>query len=499
MAGWSEMSAGQRGGAVGGVVAVVALLLYGAWTVRAKPPEGGVAAPVAEGAAASSDGAAQDKTAPDTTAQDSAAQAGAEQTGAADTATAPAADAAKTAAEDTAAADTTAADSAAADTAAADTAAAEPAPAATEPAPVAAVAPPVFDLVRVERDGAALVAGTGAAGATISLRVNGDEIVAVPADGSGKFVAMFNLPPSEAARMLGLVMVMPDGTEVKATQTVAIAPTVAPVVVAAGGTEIADTPAAGETAPAALLVTDQGAKVLQSQDSLPEMALNVTVDSISYSPSGDVQLAGRGGAGAAVRVYLDNSQVGDGVVAAGGDWSLTLAGVAPGLYTLRVDQLDPAGKVTSRFETPFKRETLEALAAASGNAAAPEGGTETQADAGADAAADTGMAAADAGTTAGAADTDTGTAATGTATEGADTAQAATADAAATQPDSAASADAPAAPVSITVQPGFSLWAIARDTLGEGVMYVQVFEANKAQIKDPNLIYPGQVFTIPKP
>jgi hypothetical protein len=44
--------------------------------------------------------------------------------------------------------------------------------------------------------------------------------------------------------------------------------------------------------------------------------------------------------------------------------ALTLPEVAPGIYTLRADQVDEAGKVTSRFETPFKRETVEALAAA---------------------------------------------------------------------------------------------------------------------------------------
>ena len=64
-------------------------------------------------------------------------------------------------------------------------------------------------------------------------------------------------------------------------------------------------------------------------------------------------------------------------------------------------------------------------------------------------------------------------------------------------------ADAPVAPVvlapvSVTVQPGFTLWRIAREQFGDGVMYVQVFEANKDKIRDPDLIYPGQVFTIPK-
>ena len=49
---------------------------------------------------------------------------------------------------------------------------------------------------------------------------------------------------------------------------------------------------------------------------------------------------------------------------------------------------------------------------------------------------------------------------------------------------------APAQPVSITVQPGFTLWGIASKQFGDGVMYVQVSEANKDKIRDPNLIYP---------
>ncbi len=51
--------------------------------------------------------------------------------------------------------------------------------------------------------------------------------------------------------------------------------------------------------------------------------------------------------------------------------------------------------------------------------------------------------------------------------------------------------------MTVTVQPGYTLWGIAEGQLGEGVMYVQVYEANKDRIRDPDLIYPGQVFTIP--
>jgi LysM repeat protein len=49
----------------------------------------------------------------------------------------------------------------------------------------------------------------------------------------------------------------------------------------------------------------------------------------------------------------------------------------------------------------------------------------------------------------------------------------------------------------VTVQPGNTLWGIASKTYGDGILYVNVYEANKDRIRDPDLIYPGQVFSIP--
>ena len=49
----------------------------------------------------------------------------------------------------------------------------------------------------------------------------------------------------------------------------------------------------------------------------------------------------------------------------------------------------------------------------------------------------------------------------------------------------------------VIVQPGNSLWRIARRVLGEGMRYVHIYEANQTQIRDPDLIYPGQVFEVP--
>lgn len=49
----------------------------------------------------------------------------------------------------------------------------------------------------------------------------------------------------------------------------------------------------------------------------------------------------------------------------------------------------------------------------------------------------------------------------------------------------------------VVVQPGQSLWRIARLNYGRGVRYTTIYEANRTQIRDAALIFPGQVFTVP--
>ncbi len=190
--------------------------------------------------------------------------------------------------------------------------------------------------------------------------------------------------------------------------------------------EAVESPAAPEpeTPPTLLASDNEGVRVLTG----PEVLDRVAIDTISYDNAGDVALAGRGTGGEAggfVRVYLDNTPITTSRVRADGSWRVTLPQVDKGVYTLRVDEVDGAGEVTSRAETPFLREDREALDKASN------------------------------------------------ATEG----------------------DGPVRIV--TVQPGNTLWQIARDRYGEGILYVRVFDANRGQIRDPDLIYPGQVFDLP--
>lgn len=58
---------------------------------------------------------------------------------------------------------------------------------------------------------------------------------------------------------------------------------------------------------------------------------------------------------------------------------------------------------------------------------------------------------------------------------------------------------APSAPTTrtYTVVRGDCLWNIAKKYYGNGSQYTKIYNANRDKIKNPNLIYPGQVLTIP--
>jgi nucleoid-associated protein YgaU len=49
-----------------------------------------------------------------------------------------------------------------------------------------------------------------------------------------------------------------------------------------------------------------------------------------------------------------------------------------------------------------------------------------------------------------------------------------------------------------TVRPGNNLWQISRLAYGIGTRYLIIYSANLSQIRDPQRIYPGQVFKLPK-
>lgn len=55
----------------------------------------------------------------------------------------------------------------------------------------------------------------------------------------------------------------------------------------------------------------------------------------------------------------------------------------------------------------------------------------------------------------------------------------------------------PGEPGRIEIIAGNNLWRIAQNVYGRGIAYTVIYDANRAQIDDPDLIYPGQIFTLP--
>ncbi|WP_417261755.1 peptidoglycan-binding protein LysM [Celeribacter sp.] len=53
-------------------------------------------------------------------------------------------------------------------------------------------------------------------------------------------------------------------------------------------------------------------------------------------------------------------------------------------------------------------------------------------------------------------------------------------------------------PVFHEVKKGDTLWAVAKNALGDGNRYMEIFEANKPMLSDPDKIYPGQMLIIPQ-
>ncbi len=62
----------------------------------------------------------------------------------------------------------------------------------------------------------------------------------------------------------------------------------------------------------------------------------------------------------------------------------------------------------------------------------------------------------------------------------------------------AATAGGPVGSGSYVVERGNCLWRIARRVYGNGLRYTEIYRANRNQIRNPNLIFPGQHFTVPK-
>ena len=268
---------------------------------------------------------------------------------------------------------------------------------------------PEFDVVRVERTGEAVMAGTATPGATVEV-LSGETVIGqTVADGDGNWVIIPDDPLEPGAHEIRIVSTDAQGNVLVSDEVVVVSVSGAP------GTDKEDEEVL------AVVMSDESAgdvEVIQG----PEEGVGIsgggdlTLESITYDDVGNVTMGGQATSGGTVLVYVDDEIAGE-VEAEEGEWHTSMeATVEEGTHSVRIDEIDEEGNVVARLETPFVRASF-------------------------------------------------------------------------IMPSSSESL--------IVIQPGHNLWVIARSTYGRGILYTHIYEANRSQIANPHLIYPGQIFVVP--
>ncbi len=266
---------------------------------------------------------------------------------------------------------------------------------------------PSFDVVRIDPKGGTVMAGRAEPGAEVIITDGEREVGRAKANERGEWVYTQDTPMEAGDRQLSLKDSAVGGAESEEVVVVSVPE-------AKAGEE--------KQALAVLQPREGGASVVlqlpEEKSASVDGASPTSVDSVDYSNTGEITIAGRAAPGAELNVYFDNQLAGRVKADEQGRWKFVPgAALGEGPHQFRVDSIDQTGKVIARAETPIARSPAEKLALIG----------ETL----------------------------------------------------------------------VIVQPGNSLWRIARRTYGGGVHYSDIFRANRDQIRDPDLIYPGQIIAIP--
>jgi len=307
--------------------------------------------------------------------------------------------------------------------------------------------PPSIDTFRLEPDGTMLVAGAAEPGWDTFVLVDGDVLGQVDLDGQGKFVSFLELAESDSPRVLSLRMTEGGGGATLLSDDEII---IAPLKMAAEATDEAIEPEL--PAPGASSQVAQSDVGEVAENPLPQAVLLATEEGVDV-----IQPALRAGPGPDVMSSVALDAI---TYSQRGEVELAGRGQRDGFVQV---YLDNAPVTRSRIAADGQWRT-----------ALPE--------------VDTGV------YTLRVDELDT----EGNVRSRVETPFKREAEDIVTQSQQAAASRVQTRITAVTVQPGSTLWAISRETYGDGVLYVRVFEANRDRIRDPDLIYPGQVFTLPE-
>ncbi len=376
-------------------------------------------------------------------------------------------------------------------------------PQAAAQTPATAVVAPTFDVVRIEGNGSAVIAGKAVAGAKVEI-VHGSIVLGETTAGAdGTFAIVLNDPLKPGDYQIVLRSTAPDGVVATSEQTAVISvPEKADGQVLAmveepgkpaelltvpesqkkepdaAGQQAAEQPAeasgenaAPKPAPEGEQAEPQAAAPAAEQPAeankpaaTPEPVTTVAgpkvvVEAVEIDGS-KVFVAGLADPGRKVRAYANDMLLGDAVTSPDGHFLVEAQrNLEVGQYSVRVDALDAEGKVVARATVPFEREPGEAIAAVAPQAA-------KSAPAGTDNSAQPATAAPAGGEQAGVPET--------------------------------AAPKLEHADGAVIIRRGDSLWRISRRVYGHGIRYSTIYLANQKQIADPDKIWPGQVFTVPE-
>ncbi|MER8806172.1 LysM peptidoglycan-binding domain-containing protein [Mesorhizobium australicum] len=386
-------------------------------------------------------------------------------------------------------------------------AAAPPATDAAAPAAPATAGPiaPTFDVVRVESNGSIVVAGNAAPNSKVEI-LNGATVIGSTVAGpDGAFVIVLEDPlkpgdytialrstvgavvtasaqtavvsvPANAAGQV-LAMVEEPGKPAELLTVPASEPKPAPATGDQAAAPAAEAPAAPATATPAVAA----AKPAPAAPAAPAAAAaepKIVVEAVEIDGN-KIFVAGLADPGRKVRAYANDILLGDAQTSSDGHFLVEATRDIPvGSYTIHVDGLDADGvKVVARAAVPFEREPGEAVAAVAPAETKP---AEAKAAAPAVAASAPG---------------ETAPAPAAPATE------APAKVAAATPPSDVPEIVSPKlehADSAVIIRRNDTLWRISRRVYGHGMRYSTIYLANQDQIRNPNRIWPGQVFKVPE-
>lgn len=306
--------------------------------------------------------------------------------------------------------------------------------------PAPQVETPVFDILRVDRDGSVVIAGKAAANSNVEVVAGARVVGTAKAGSNGDFAVVLDNPLKPGDHQL-VLRARNESRAVTSAETAIVS-----VPATQGGQVLALVEAPGQasrlitrpdTKPAAAGTASAAAPdAAKSHPDAPSTPIAIEAVEIE---GGTVFVAGKAEGGSRVIVHANAILLGAAALSPEGRFLIESSKDLPVAdYIVRADLLDNSDRVVATARVPFRREPGANVAAVAPGAA----GSRASAN------------------------------------------------------DEAAALQK--AEGSVIIRKGDNLWTISRRTYGKGARYTTIYLANRDQIGNPDLILPGQVFIMPK-